>query len=602
MLIIHMTNTKPESAPGVWLLERPMMLFISLGLILSGGLLAFSVQTNGLTVQVEDVRFTGPDDIVQNGRLFIPSGATPETPAPGIIAIHGYINTHETQGGFAIEFARRGFVVLAVDQTGHGYSDPPSGANGFGGPPALVYLRSLDFVDPDNIGLEGHSMGGWASLAAAAAMPDGYRSIVLEGSSVGTINASNEAPLTLRNVAVVFSRFDEFSGYMWGSPVPKNVVSSDRMKAFFGAENDVVPGRVYGSIEDGNARILHQPAVTHPGDHLSRVAIGHAVDWFQRTLDGGSNLSPSDQIWYWKELGTLIALIGMVLLLFPVGGMLLRTSLFAELAENPAPLRSASGKGWWLAALVFVVLPPLTLFPFKDLFGFLDLSANAVFPQNITTQVIVWTTLLGLLSLALFASWHLTLNRKTGATTDNYGLTWEGSISGNRVGKSLVLAGLVVLAGYLTLVMTAFLFKTDYRFWVFAVKPLDALHVRIAISYLIPFTGFFLVLGTLLRGQLRRDVSSLRKEMFGNVILLTVGFAGLLLYQYTPLLLGGTLAIPSEPLWTIITFQFLPIMSIIALVSTYFFRRTGHIYVGSFVSGLLVTWIVVASQATHYAF
>ncbi len=252
--------------------------------------------------------------------------------------------------------------------------------------------------------------------------------------------------------------------------------------------------------------------------------------------------------------------------------------------------------------MVFVVLPPLTLFPFKDLFGFLDLSANAVFPQNITTQVVVWTTLLGLLSLALFASWHLTLNRKTGATTDNYGLTWEGSISGNRVGKSLVLAGLVVLAGYLTLVMTAFLFNTDYRFWVFAVRPLDALHFRIAISYLIPFTGFFLVLSTLLHGQLRRDVSSLGKEMFGNVILLTVGFAGLLLYQYTPLLLGGTLAIPSEPLWTIIAFQFLPIMSIIALVSTYFFRRTGHIYVGSFVSGLLVTWIVVASQATHYAF
>ena len=597
-----MTNNKPEPALGVWLIERPMMLAISLGLILCGGLLAFLVQTNGLTVQVENVRFTGPDDIVQNGRLFIPPGATPETPAPGIVAIHGYINTHETQGGFAIEFARRGFVVLAVDQTGHGYSDPPSGANGFGGPPALVFLRSLDFVDPDNIGLEGHSMGGWASLAAAAAMPDGYRSIVLEGSSVGTINASNEAPLTLRNVAVVFSKFDEFSGFMWGSPVPKNVVSSDRMKAFFGTENDVVPGRVYGSIEEGNARILHQPAVTHPGDHLSRVAIGHAVDWFQRTLDGGSNLSPSDQIWYWKELGTLIALIGMVLLLFPVGGILLRTSIFAELAENPAPLRSASGTGWWLAALVFVVLPPLTLFPFKDLFGFLDLSANAVFPQNITTQVIVWTTLLGLLSLALFASWHLTLNRKTGATTDNYGLTWEGSISGNRVGKSLILSGLVVLAGYLTLVMTAFLFKTDYRFWVFAVRPLDALHFRIAISYLIPFTGFFLVLSTLLHGQLRRDVSSLGKEMFGNVILLTVGFAGLLLYQYTPLFLGGTLAIPSEPLWTIVAFQFLPIMSIVALVSTYFFRRTGHIYVGSFVSGLLVTWIVVASQATHYAF
>ena len=151
----------------------------------SGGFMAFLTQTNGGTVRVKDVRFVGPGGIAQNARLYVPDGVTSENPAPGIVAIHGYINTHETQAGFAIEFARRGYVVLAVDQTGHGFSDPPSGSNGFGGPPALAFLRTLDIVDPDNIGLEGHSMGGWAILAAAAAYPDGYRSIVLEGSSVG---------------------------------------------------------------------------------------------------------------------------------------------------------------------------------------------------------------------------------------------------------------------------------------------------------------------------------------------------------------------------------------------------------------------------------
>ena len=75
--------------------------------------------------------------------------------------------------------------MLALDQTGHGYSDPPAFANGFGGPDALAYLRSLDFVDKANIGLEGHSMGGWTMLAAATAMPNDYKSMVLEGSSTG---------------------------------------------------------------------------------------------------------------------------------------------------------------------------------------------------------------------------------------------------------------------------------------------------------------------------------------------------------------------------------------------------------------------------------
>jgi hypothetical protein len=69
-----------------------------------------------------------------------------------------------------------------------------------------------------------------------------------------------------------------------------------------------------------------------------------------------------------------------------------------------------------------------------------------------------------------------------------------------------------------------------------------------------------------------------------------------------PLFLGRTLAIPSEPLWTIIAFQFVPMMAIVALITTYFYRRTGHVYVGAFTSGILVTWIVVASQATHFAF
>jgi pimeloyl-ACP methyl ester carboxylesterase len=577
-------------------------LLLSLALMTLGGFLAFLTQTNGGTVGIKDVRFVGPAGIAQNARLYVPDGVTNQNPAPGIVAIHGYINTHETQAGFAIEFARRGYVVLAVDQTGHGLSDPPSGANGFGGPPALAFLRTLDIVDPDNIGLEGHSMGGWAALAAAAAYPDGYSSIVLEGSSVGTTRGSAADLPPLRNVAVVFSRFDEFSRTMWGVPVPTEIVGTDRLKALFDTGEDVVPGRIYGSIEEGDARVLHQPPVIHPGDHLSRVAIGHAVDWFQKTLEGGNDLPSSSQIWFWREIGTLIALVGMVLLLFPVGDFLLQSPWFADLAQDPAPPRSATGMGWWFGAAVFVLLPVLTLFPFKGLTGRLGLSANAFFPQGITNQIITWTTLVGVISLVLFTGWHMGMNRKRGVTAEGYGLTWDGRVSWRRVWKSFLLALLVVMAGYVAVRTSASIFKSDFRFWVFAVRPMSPLQTRIALAYAFPFLGFFLVLATVLHGQLRRDGLTLAGETAMNVGLLVVGFAGLLLFQYVPLLLGGTLAIPSEPLWTIIAFQFLPIMTIVALVSTFFYRRTGHVYVGAFASGILITWIVVGSQATHFAF
>jgi cephalosporin-C deacetylase-like acetyl esterase len=118
-------------------------LLLALLLILAGNVLAWGVQTSGGTIQVRDVRWVGSDSTGMSGLLYVPPGVTAQEPAPGILAVHGYINSRETQDGFAIEFARRGFVVLSMDQTGHGYSDPPAFRNGFGGPDGLAYLRSL---------------------------------------------------------------------------------------------------------------------------------------------------------------------------------------------------------------------------------------------------------------------------------------------------------------------------------------------------------------------------------------------------------------------------------------------------------------------------
>jgi hypothetical protein len=51
---------------------------------------------------------------------------------------------------------------------------------------------------------------------------------------------------------------------------------------------------------------------------------------------------------------------------------------------------------------------------------------------------------------------------------------------------------------------------------------------------------------------------------------------------------------------TIVLFQYVPIFIIVGLVSTYFFRKTGHVFVGSFINAMLITWIIVAGQVTNY--
>ncbi len=127
---------------------------------------------------------------------------------------------------------------------------------------------------------------------------------------------------------------------------------------------------------------------------------------------------------------------------------------------------------------------------------------------------------------------------------------------------------------------------------------------RIFLDYLIPFTVFFLVLDIGLHGQLRLKGSvdrclTLARAMLVNALLVSVGFMILLAINYIPLFTGGVQGIPTESLLNIVAFQFIPLMAIVGSISTYFYYKTGHIYLGAFLNGMLITWIIVAGTATH---
>ncbi len=580
-----------------------LLLWVALLLVLIGSSLASYTQTAGGMVEIKDIRFVGTNGTEMSALLYIPSGATAETPAPGILAIHGYINSRETQDGFAIEFARRGYVVLALDQTGHGYSDPAAFANGFGGPDGLRYLRSLDIVDTNNIGLEGHSMGGWASLAAAITYPEDYQAIVLEGSSTGAPFAADGTPEWPRNLALVFSAWDEFSGLMWGVPTGAEVVNSEKLKTVFSTTDPVVVGQLYGSIADGTARQLYVPRGTHPNDHISTEAIGNAIEWMQQTLVGGNGLAPSDQIWYWKEIGTFIALIGLIVFLFPVGGLLLTLPYFNSLRQPVPASKGATGMGWWVAALIALVIPALTFFWLQNQ-GNQWLPASAFFPQTITTGIMVWAVGNGLISLVLFLVWHFGMNNKSGATAEHYGLAWTGGFSLGKFFKAIVLAASVIGLAMVVVATVDWVFKTDFRLWVLALKSMNFLQFHIMLAYLIPFAFFFVVSSVFLQGQMRQVKADgspvgLGRAILVNAALLALPIVIMLLIQYIPLMGGSPLPL-SEPLLTIVGIQFVPLLIIVAAISTYFYRKTGTVWTGAFINALFITWYIVAGQAIQF--
>jgi pimeloyl-ACP methyl ester carboxylesterase len=562
-------------------------------LILAGGLLAHFTQTSG-GIRIQDVRFQGAKGNTMSGLLYIPPNATPQIPAPGILAVHGYINSRETQDGFAIEFARRGYVVLALDQTGHGYSDPPAFANGFGGPDGLAYLRSLEIVDKANIGLEGHSMGGWTVLAAATAAPDDYKSMVLEGSSTGKPFAPEGTPSWPRNVALVFAQYEEFSTLMWGVDKARDVTQSPKLWALFGTQGPVEPGKVYGDIAQGTARVLYTPAITHPAEHISHEAIGHSLDWFAKTLQGGTPRPVNDQIWLAKEIGTLIALFGFVALLIGAFDALLEAPMYSrlrlpEIADGTMPEHSAAnGRRWTAAFILSAFVPALTYYPAFALGGAF-LKPSAFLPQGITNQILAWAVINGLITLALMRFAPKRASRSS------------------IVLQSVVIAIASVAIGYAALWLADLAFKIDFRFWIFALKLMSAKQFLIFLIYLLPFTAFFVIALHVLHRNFSTMAAPRGALYLTNILALTLGFIVLVGGQYAILWLTGKLFNPLPdpgfvPLSTIVAIQFVPLLAICAVIATFTWRRTGSSLPGALICGLFVTWYVVAGTATQAAF
>jgi len=160
-------------------------------------------------------------------KLYVPKSAAADAPAPGVLLLHGYQNDHETCAAYAIELARRGVVVMALDEYGHGETDVGMIRRGFvnhrvkvnfgeeseeagtyvsvggpnrfrlmmnfsnltffddyyskdedgnaiwdsscGGIAAYAVLAEMDCVDPGRLAVSGHSMGTWSSWSVAAA-------------------------------------------------------------------------------------------------------------------------------------------------------------------------------------------------------------------------------------------------------------------------------------------------------------------------------------------------------------------------------------------------------------------------------------------------
>ncbi|MHA1339456.1 MAG: alpha/beta hydrolase family protein [Promethearchaeota archaeon] len=109
-----------------------------------------------------------------NGYVIVPKKDPPPTGYPVIIWLHGFSVSSDFQINYPRQFAKSGFLAVAIDQPGHGSS---GGLWDMGITTILGIYSTIDWlinsstykeiIDKSRIGVSGHSMGGIAATQAA---------------------------------------------------------------------------------------------------------------------------------------------------------------------------------------------------------------------------------------------------------------------------------------------------------------------------------------------------------------------------------------------------------------------------------------------------
>jgi pimeloyl-ACP methyl ester carboxylesterase len=571
-------------------------------------LLAYAVERDFGRVAVTTVAFPTDEGPTMVGKLYRHREATRDDPMPGVLALHGYQNDKETAAPYALELARRGFVTLAIDHLGHGSSggamewETASGANS-----GYRYLKELPFVDDANMGILGHSMGAINTLILAGLNPD-HRALNPQCGTAGTMD--------FNNLLLTQARYEEFR-YFRENELLVGPLENHRVRIeAFGLESGPAEwNTTYGDFEDGTARRAELLPTVHVGiTHSSEAMVG-TLEWMRNALKGGrkdaSWLPATDQIFMWKEISMLAALLVTLASAIFLAEVLFSTRFFGVVAGPMPSGHVAEQRDWWVPAIVNLVIAGVTYPPLTALAG-IGGKVIALVPflkMQITNGVMVWFLVNALLYAVIFSFWYRRNSRRRGLTMYHMGVSFdrETTVFDWRVLARTTLLGAILLSWmYIVSGVSQTVLGIEFRFvWPF-MRQFSWERFGFFWIYLLPALLFFLLnAGVFLFGQIRqREFESPAKtQVVWWMKICFTALSGLFLVwliQYVPFFAGfgpgfELLGLPQySEMWPLMLFVFIPEFAVILFLVTWCFRRTGKIYLGSLVGAALAIWFSTA--------
>lgn len=595
---------KTKKGAKFWLCLALAVCFVSM-------ILASVVQSSGGKVDVSELRLIDSAGYEVSALLYKPQSATADSKAPCIITVEGWFNNKEMQDLYSVEYARRGYVVIATDMHGHGDSQSTDADNLYTaavGLDATVQLAgSLPYVDTGRIAVTGHSSGG-AACDMAVAIDNGretplIKAVLFEASTwVDDTGEDHAADIDGRYVGIIADLYDEFFFWTDDQIIPLNFTKSADAKNFVnfnrGADGvaDVVPGQYY---TDGDLfRVIYQPSCTHPWVHFSATSVAYGIEFFEKAFGAPNPIAPKNQVWQWKTAFNFIGLVSAVLSAIFFIWAMLDTKYFgilkAEEEGKPNEIKTGKDKAWfWIPLVICAVFSGVSYYVCVDK---LYSITTKFFTQNGPLLCGMWCLVCAVFCIIVLTVCYKAYGKKNGFDLEERGV----KISGQKLWRTIVLALMAAALVFLLLFFADFFFKVDFRLWVLTLKAFDADKVVIGLKYLVFFLVFYVV-------------NSVATNCFNyntiggkaNVAILglfnALGALGFIAIQYGTFFATGALKWYSAEAWRISGIWLYPACVYLfctPFLTRFIYNKTKNPYLVGIVNAILITMMAVANTCT----
>lgn len=567
-------------------------------------------QTDFGSVTYHDMTFVTESGHELDALLLVPETATAENPAPAIVVSHGWYNNREMQDLNYVEYARRGYVVIAISMYGHGDSEviedsawwaDENNANGLYD--AVKYVAKLPYVDATRIGVTGHSNGALACREAVLQDEEGLIAAALLVSNDAVYYDADGNFYNMfgaRDAAIIACQYDEFFHRVDGNP-PREYINQVTAQSFLNFGIDPAQGEVrtadvfYEQEVDGETaiRAIFNPAITHPWAHFSKACVAFGVEFFDAALDAPKDISPTSQIWQFKAAFNGLGLVGFFMFVLSATLALLDTGYFADLKGEAKPLSAREPKlqkRYYRSNIISAIMSILFYF-IAFIVGYIVWNSK-FWNQGASRIIGLWSVLCG--------CWMLLVNRRANKKNPIDKAERGVKIGKDKMIKTIILALTVVCAAFALVFLSDYLFLTDYRLWCFAT-------IRAFSADLIPeilkFAPFWLVyyIAMSVTGNCYNYVEGKKSwtSVAWQMFFVFLGPQIMIMVQYIKFFITGKMFL--DPITGIMGIWLFPIVLILplsAFICHKIYKKTNNPYIGGIIMGLIACILTVTNTLT----